>query len=978
MHRLLAPAVALALALPAPAAAAAGALRAERITDATAPALQIGGPDAVGGVGDWYLANDVVEVVVDDPSRRFAALGHGGTIVDAGRLDREDEDQLGRLFPLLNLDQRVLLSPDRIRAEVDPGGGFARLVVSGSGPPTSLPREGGLAGLFDPLVPEPAELAGVSVETEYAVFPGEPFVHVTTTLANRGATEAPLFAYGEVWMRGGRSGRSFVGNTLDPARSRGFHHESFDRSDILDAGDAFAAFTFVAVTGMRQLPPVAYALFSPERTQRGLRFFGVTGEHVTLANAFLADPEWGEIGLWRLLGATRATLAPGETWSHRRRLLVAPGRDVASATDLLFPALGFADGTSGVEGRCEPASVVCVVHVRGAASGAPVTQIETPTEGPDAGRYRAVLPPGEYALSLRAPQRGEREASVRVAAGDFARVPPQRFPEPGWLVFGEAALADGGPGRVVVQGVEGTPDPVFGPELLGFRIDGRPGRSGTETRDLHFVGNDRDPARVALPPGRYRLTATRGPEWDVAEVEVAVPGPGAEVHVPPLLPRRVVRLPGWIAADLHVHAEASDDSGMSNEARLRSMVAEGVELMVSTDHDHLGSFEAALERLAVRDRIAVVGGGEVTNSAPHEAAPFTVGHHNAWPIAYRPHAHRKGAPPSGGLAPADLYTVLRRDYGARVVQLNHPRVSDPEGRDEEALFTHLGSAGEAFDPTRPLEAHPNELLLRTGADGTTRAIDFDTIEVMNGIGHERYRQVRADWNALLRQGVRRTAVANSDTHGPDSPAGIPRTYVRAEGARGEAGRAAFDAALAAGRAFGTNGPLITRFQVNGGDIGDTVRAPDGHAHVEIQVVAAPFVPVDEVRLLANGEVVRRWTQLPVDSDLRLGARTTVPLAGDAFLTLEAGVPLGTDAEAWRAAHPGPYAAAVAPGALPQAFTNPIFVDADGDGRFEPPGLPPKSLRPPGGWRLVGLVALVAAALAIGWGLRRRTPPPGAS
>ena len=40
-------------------------LVAERITDANFPCRTIGGPDAIGGVGDWYLANDVVEVVVD-------------------------------------------------------------------------------------------------------------------------------------------------------------------------------------------------------------------------------------------------------------------------------------------------------------------------------------------------------------------------------------------------------------------------------------------------------------------------------------------------------------------------------------------------------------------------------------------------------------------------------------------------------------------------------------------------------------------------------------------------------------------------------------------------------------------------------------------------------------------------------------------------------------------------------------------------
>jgi hypothetical protein len=45
-------------ALAAAPGANAAELRAERIDEANADALLIGGPDAIGGVGDWYLAND--------------------------------------------------------------------------------------------------------------------------------------------------------------------------------------------------------------------------------------------------------------------------------------------------------------------------------------------------------------------------------------------------------------------------------------------------------------------------------------------------------------------------------------------------------------------------------------------------------------------------------------------------------------------------------------------------------------------------------------------------------------------------------------------------------------------------------------------------------------------------------------------------------------------------------------------------------
>ncbi len=93
-------------------AEAGASLRAERITRENVAELLIGGPDAIGGVGDWYLANDVVEVIVDDPGRRHAKLNHGGTIVDAGLRGRPGDDQFARLFPIVNMDQRVLLNYD--------------------------------------------------------------------------------------------------------------------------------------------------------------------------------------------------------------------------------------------------------------------------------------------------------------------------------------------------------------------------------------------------------------------------------------------------------------------------------------------------------------------------------------------------------------------------------------------------------------------------------------------------------------------------------------------------------------------------------------------------------------------------------------------------------------------------------------------------------------------------------------------------
>ena len=104
-------------------AASGEGLRAEQILEETAADLIIGGSDAIGGIGDWYLANDVIEVIVDDPSRRNGPLNYGGTIVDAGLRDRRNEDQFARLFPIVNMDQKVFVNYDTVVAEVDDAAG---------------------------------------------------------------------------------------------------------------------------------------------------------------------------------------------------------------------------------------------------------------------------------------------------------------------------------------------------------------------------------------------------------------------------------------------------------------------------------------------------------------------------------------------------------------------------------------------------------------------------------------------------------------------------------------------------------------------------------------------------------------------------------------------------------------------------------------------------------------------------------------
>ncbi|MFP6607348.1 MAG: hypothetical protein VCC19_12305, partial [Myxococcota bacterium] len=151
--------------------------------------------------------------------------------------------------------------------------------------------------------------------------------------------------------------------------------------------------------------------------------------------------------------------------------------------------------------------------------------------------------------------------------------------------------------------------------------------------------------------------------------------------------------------------------------------------------------------------------------------------------------------------------------------------------------------------------------------------------------------------------------------------GYPRTYVRVPG---DFRTEAFIGALRAGNAYGSTGPLLDVALLNAEGVrtglGGLHRGPRGTLAVTVR--AAPWVPISRLRVWWNGAAIHQ-------GDITPGTPIELPLRfeQDGFVTLE------VSGEAT-----GDYAVVVR-GFVPLAFTNPIFVDADGDGRFSAPGLP---------------------------------------
>lgn len=867
--------IAVALLVAATAALGDDALVAKRIDRADHARLSPGGADAIGGTGDFAFSNGLLCAVVAEPAHESDLAVSGGGLVDVGHCGRGD-DQLVLLQPLANLDRRGAVRVERaVPAVAD---GEASVTTHGL-------------------------VFGCAVETRYALDLRDPGrLRITTRIERRQAGER-LFAFGDVVVHANHGLRPFGLDSRGRVPADGFAHPPLDLASPLSVARATGPADTRILIGARTLEPgIAYALRWTRAERLGVGAEPLPTSVVSLSArsfsglAAFAAPFWlggDRLGPLQILQSFLVDLGPGEELVFERELIVSPRADAASLTNRLFSA------AHSVEARVRDPGARVLLRRR---DGLVATETAVTDQG-----FAVSLPRGEYELTLFGSAGGKHTRTFIVADDDIdlgeVAAPP----------FGRVALPRGRAMRLVFVGVGGTPDPRFGAEHppLSFGAE-RPPPSGL-TRDLSLAGVPSDPDSVSLAPGRYRVLAGRGLEFGVTETEIAVRA-DETVLLPLEPPARALATPGWLAADLHVHAAPSDDSALPLATRVATYLAEGAEVLVATDHDVVTDYAPLIRELGLAGEIASVVGQEISSSVPTPEAPYTFGHANAFPLPRDPAAYRAGALPNEGRRLRDVIDQVRALGGARIVQLNHAR----SGGDAQGFFDHL-SVGQAFEPTVPLSIPPNAVLLAQAPGTGTRDLDFDAMEIWNGPSMARYRAMREDWFALLRRGVVRTATANSDSHILGEIAAVPRNLVRVEGDTPERFQEpAFVAAIRAGRVVGTSGPIV-EVRVGDAAIGETHRGRDGA--IRIDVHAAPWVPVARVRAYVNGEVAH-------ETDAAEGVTVWFPhrYEGDAFVTVEV--------EGF--AVPGSVYAERYPGFTPFAFSNPVFVDADEDGTWTPP------------------------------------------
>jgi hypothetical protein len=471
-------------------------------------------------------------------------------------------------------------------------------------------------------------------------------------------------------------------------------------------------------------------------------------------------------------------------------------------------------------------------------------------------------------------------------------------------------VAVAGPQTAVVVGPKGTARVVLTDASTGEPIPARLewiDADGIVQRRTYAVPGE---GPVAIPPGTWRVRATRGYEWSIVE-EVVTVSEGATADVTVALDH-LVDTAGWLSMDSHVHQEPSADSRLSEPDRLKTVAATGLDVVIATDHEIIRSRRSLAADASLSSFLAVVSGQEVTATTPE--------HINAWPFPDPEPGDVRGSIPEWyGLGLAETFAVIR-ERGASLVQLNHPRFSC----NWMCLIDWDRATGtpQMTDPT----------LLGLAPTMSLWSWDFDVFEVMNGLKSPLIDPefpaasgLFEDWLAFHDHGHPVTAVGVTDAHDAELP-GSPRTYFVAD----EEDMTAFDEAAMVdallGRRAIVSAGAFARVSVLGAGPGEVV-AVAGPTPLALHVEALPQIDVDHVTVLVNG---RQVASIPADDPggvVKLDATWTLNLAEDAHVVV---VGWGAD--------PMPEGFQdYDPTGTPRFFTNAILVDADGVPGWQAPG-----------------------------------------
>jgi len=908
---------------------------ARKISDA---ADLIGGPAAQGRKGDWIIGNAKARFIIQGADRHSGPCPWGGTVLDADVArppGAAGEDNVGEYCLFFHLGRTQLATQFDIVADGSAGGAA---VIAVTGPDTAddfinLPSmiASFLGGNLDLPLNVDDDLP-LTITRYYVLRPDEQVLRVVTAFRNDGKAEVVTVA-GELVDSGGSIQFFNPASTL-----KGFGYK-------MAAGEAldWLAFRGDASTHALAPPPVA--------GKPGGSYLAISG---------VAGCVFGTAEALALLLAGKDAIA-----THPAALKIAPGAvavrdhlvavgsgDLSQVSAAIWQARGAATGAISGKAIDPDGKGLAGLRVSAIKDGSTVTQFTTDAQG----AFTGVLPPGAYAFSADAPGRLQSETGTAMVAPGA--------PATTELTFGPAAQL-----QVSVRTPSGAPVPAKvtvlcdgscakTPQSLHRDVTFDPLKAGWAA--VEWVGVSGD-VTLPLPAGTYKVVVTRGPTWSIFPPDLATSG-GFAVEVQDGQTAKVdavvgkaVDTSGWLSGDFHVHALASPDSPVTNLQRVGTFLAEGVDVLVATDHDVVTDFTPWIAEAKAEKWLASIIGDELTT--------FDYGHYIGFPLVRDANdltggAFDWGAGDGPGVTPHGIALALAGGDADRVVQINHPN-----GGFLQALKIDV-KQGISLAPAAQFRLPPTTPDPVTGDTGLFSTA-FTAMEIYNGHGVEKFYTCANWWFALLARGLRWTGTAVSDTHSWNaSQSGGPRSWV--EVGAGKDSVATLDVkhfakTVNAMKVVGSNGPFVRARIMGDGKIrglGEVIPLDKGGtAIVEVEIQAPSWMSLDSVELFVSptdtappaGEQNAKAPKPTAVKKLALSPADLIDGVDPGTKRYKVKVTFEFKVEAdgfavvfVRGAKPIPEALVAGKTVLPFAYTNPLYWDTDGGGYDHPPlGMQPK-------------------------------------
>ena len=828
-----------------------GEVRAGVVVDGAA---LFGGTSAEGRPGDLKIYNDRAQFIIQGVRDGAYYESIGGGIIDVDVVRPEGQpgrDVIDELSVMVGLGR--LVSPDSVEVVADGSDGAAAIVrVTGRGVPMQLLTGALESPTFVPDLP-------MTVVTDYRLEPDSWLLEATSTVTFEEAATA--VQAGDLAMVGME--------VIDPVLpGRG-----------LQGGDAAATGDWLGLVGRQNEVAVAIlsdaAPFSQSAIGQLLGEIGpvmtgltepgtyAAGESFTWARAIGVGPDLATVtGAWHDWRGDDTTTVGGQVTADGAP--VAGARVHLLADDGGLETVAFTDADGAWSANVTAGGPQAIASGRGHGH-----HLDLPSGAGWVAPYAHEVPAGTTLDSLEV---GALAAPFAEGFGlsdavDATADTALSLGAPGVL---EVTVADGGPAVVRVDFAAGDPagaDPAF--------VPGRP--SGAAAYGYVRDG-DLD---LQLEPGEYRVTVHRGVAWELTEEEVTISAGGRVAVTADLV--EVVSPAGVLRADPHSHAAPSGDGEIGMSHRLLTHAANGVQVHIGTDHDHVADYRPMLAPLGLT--------GWMTSVVADEYSPTLRGHVNVYPLEIDPDAVNHGAVRwwegiSSDTTTNELYDTLHASVGDAVVQINHPAGSS-------------GMLGQArYEAETGVVGRPDRF-----------SDDFDAMEVLNDGSYDEYLPL---YLSLVGRGHPVAPTGVSDSHGYRNGVGVNLTWVPV-GVDEPADLDPRDLAdtIRSGRTVISRGPYLHATVDGAWAPGETVA---GGATLTVEVQAPSWIQVDRLLLLRDGVEVERRDVTGAPEDFLLDADR------DAFYVVIA---------------EGDTPMLPAYSERPWAMTSAIRVDVDGGG-WQPP------------------------------------------